>query len=107
MMKSAVPLAVAFAAFTLAASAETITGFIADAMCAGNMGAKVASETHARCAEKCIKEGAAAVLVTPEGKVYKLDDQRAALEHAGQNVKVNGTVTNGSIKVTSIAANRP
>ena len=93
------------AACTLSAFAEEVSGYIADATCAGKMGAKVAGKGHAKCAEKCIKSGSAAVLVTPEGKVYKLDDQKAAVEHAGQSVTVKGTVANDSIKVASITTN--
>ena len=93
-------------AFTLSAFAEQVSGYIADATCAASMGAKVAGEAHSKCAEKCIKGGSAAVLVTPEGKVYKLDDQKAAVEHAGQDVTVNGTVTNDSIKVASITMSK-
>ena len=92
-------------AFTLSAFAEHVSGYIADATCAASMGAKVAGEAHLKCAEKCIKGGAAAVLVTPEGKVYKLDDQMAAVEYAGRDVTVDGTVTSDSIKVASITAN--
>jgi hypothetical protein len=86
----------------MAAMAEEVSGYIADSNCAAKQGAKAASDGHAECAAKCIKGGAAAVLVTPEGKVYKLDDQDKVKEHAGHKVTVSGTVDGGSIKVESI-----
>lgn len=104
MKKATVVFWMSAAAFTLGASAQSISGYIADGSCAGKMGAKTAVEGHSKCAEKCIKGGAPAVLVTPEGKVYKLDKQEIAIEHAGHKVTVSGDVTNDSIKVTSIKA---
>ncbi len=86
----------------LGAFGADVSGYIADAKCAAGKGAKTASASHAGCAETCIKGGSAAVLVTADGKVYKLDDQAAATPHAGHKVTVSGDVTDDSIKVGSI-----
>ncbi|HSP68650.1 MAG TPA: hypothetical protein VLN48_13045, partial [Bryobacteraceae bacterium] len=74
-MKKIVVLSVLALVFAFSALAGDYTGYIADSNCATKQGAKAASEAHASCAAKCIKGGAAAVLVTPEGKIYKIADQ--------------------------------
>lgn len=102
MKKFAVVILVNATVLAFGAFAESVNGYIADAMCAGKMGAKTASEGHAKCAEKCIKGGSAAVLVTSDGKIYKLDDQAEATKHAGHKVTVDGDVSGDSIKVASI-----
>jgi hypothetical protein len=76
------------------------TGWITDEHC-GKTGAK---EGHGSCAAKCAKDGAALVLYnTADEKLYKLDDQKAAKEHAGEKVTVTGSVDGDTIKVESIA----
>ena len=79
---------------------KSLTGWITDSHC----GAKGAKEGHADCATKCVKgQGAKYALVTPEdGKVYVLDPQDKAAEHAGHHVKVKGTVEGDTLKVASI-----
>jgi len=79
---------------------KSLTGWITDSHC----GAKGAKEGHADCATKCVKtQGAKYALVTPEdGKVYVLDPQEKAAEHAGHHVKVKGTVEGDTLKVASI-----
>ncbi len=89
--------------FTLSAMvvyAEQWTGYISDAKC----GLKGDSADHADCAKTCIKNGAAAVLVS-EGKMYRLDKQPEAKKLAGEKVVVTGTASQDgkSIKVESIA----
>jgi hypothetical protein len=54
------------------------------------------------CAERCIKRGDAVVLVTDEGKIYKLDNQAKVLEHAGQKVTVSGKIDGETIAVESV-----
>ena len=78
------------------------TGYIADANCAAKQGAKAASDAHANCAAKCIKGGAKAVLVTAEGKVYKLEDQAKVTDHAGHKVTITGTMDGDTIKVDEV-----
>lgn len=87
---------------SLVAMAEEWTGYISDANCAKKQGAKVAADGHAGCAQGCIKKGAAAVLVTEEGKVYKLEDQSKVVDHAGQKVTITGKLEGDTIQVDSV-----
>jgi hypothetical protein len=81
--------------------ADTWTGWITDASC----GAKGAKAEHKSCALRCAERGEAlAFYNSADQKLYKIDDQKAAKEHVGHEVKVEGTVDGDSIKVTSITA---
>lgn len=63
-----------------------------DAMMKG-VGAKDAKE----CSVKCVKMGGKFVLYnSAEKKTYQLDDQEKAMTFAGQNVKVSGTLDQGT-----------
>ena len=101
MRKLVVLLGLVFT-LSLVAMAEEWTGYIADANCAKKQGAKAAADGHAGCAQGCIKKGAAAVLVTEEGKVYKLEDQSKVVDHAGQKVTVTGKLEGETIQVDSV-----
>jgi hypothetical protein len=101
-MKRILYLALAAASLSLAAMAADFTGYISDSNCAAKQGAKAASDAHANCAASCIKRGASAVLVTPDGKVYKLDDQAKVVDHAGQKVTVTGKLEGDTIRVDSV-----
>ncbi len=84
------------------AVAEEMTGYISDAHC----GAKhnTVSEKNTKCVvDMCIKGGSDPVLVK-DGKVMKFDDasKKMAVEHAGQMVKIDGSMEGDSIKITSI-----
>jgi hypothetical protein len=91
-----------FALAGISAFGAEITGFVGDSSC----GAKHAdaSESSAACAKKCLTGGAQAVLVTKEGKVYKIDgaSQTKAKEFAGKTVTVSGDVSGDSVKIDSI-----
>ncbi|WP_295655227.1 hypothetical protein [uncultured Mucilaginibacter sp.] len=76
-----------------------LTGYIGDSMCAAD--GKANSAAHAACAVKCIKGGAAAVLVVGD-KVYKISNQKAVLKYAGKKVTLEGKVTDDSIEVTKV-----
>ena len=78
----------------------TWTGWVTDSMC-GYKGAD-----HADCAKKCVTgHGAKYALYTPEDKkMYTLDPQGKMAEHAGQYVKVTGTIDGETIKVKTIEA---
>jgi hypothetical protein len=89
-------------ALSLVAMAEEWTGYIADANCAAKQGAKAASEGHAGCAAGCIKKGAAAVLVTEEGKVYKIENQATVTDHAGHKVTISGKMDGDTIHVDKV-----
>jgi hypothetical protein len=92
------------AGLTLAAGEKAkdtaYVGWVTDDHC----NAKGAKEGHADCATKCVKDhGAKYALVTPsDGKVYVLDPQDKAAEHAGHHVKVTGTVDGNTLKVAKI-----
>ncbi|HWB86888.1 MAG TPA: DUF5818 domain-containing protein [Bryobacteraceae bacterium] len=101
-MKKFVFLLAVATGLSLSAMAAEWTGYIADQACAGKQGAKAASASHAACAAKCIKGGSEAVLVTADGKVYKIADQAKVVDHAGQKVTLTGTMDGDSIKVDSV-----
>lgn len=94
--------AAAFAADAKKAE-TTVTGWMTDSMCKGE-GAK---EGHKDCAIKCAKEKGAKLGVwdATAGKFYALEDQKKAMEFAGEMVTVKGVVDEaaGTVKVTSIA----
>lgn len=100
-MKKFVALtALAFTFATASAFAESLTGVVADEMCASNT-AKASSPAHAACAAKCIKGGSAPVLVVGD-KVYKFSDPAKAVAFAGKKVTVDGTVEKDTITISSI-----
>lgn len=91
-------LAPVYAGDAAAAGATTLKGWIVDSDC----GAKNANASGSQCAKDCIKKGAKAVL-SADGKIYKLSDQKLAVAHAGSEVEVTGTVDkDGNIKVEKI-----
>jgi hypothetical protein len=69
-----------------------------DTKCASNK----AMRENAACAEKCIKGGSPAVLVTDDGTVYKIADQDKVVAHAGHKVTITGTMDGDAIKVDSV-----
>ena len=84
------------------ALANEMTGYISDAHC----GAKhdSVSEKNTKCVvDMCIKGGSDPVLVK-DGKVMKFDDasKKMAVEHAGQMVKIDGTMDGDMVKISSI-----
>ncbi len=85
-----------------AVMAEEMTGYISDAHCGAKHDA--VSEKNTKCVvDTCIKGGADPVLVK-DGKVMKFDDasKKMAVEHAGQMVKINGTMDGDTVKISSI-----
>jgi len=82
----------------LSGMAAEYKGFVEDSNCAS----KPAMKANAECAQKCIKGGAAAVLVTPEGTVYKIANQDKITAHAGENVTVNGTLKGDTLTIDDV-----
>ncbi len=86
----------------ISAFGAEITGFVGDSSC----GAKHAnaSDSSAACAKKCLNGGSEAVLVTKDGKVYKIDSgsQAKAKAFAGKTVTVNGDVSGDTVKIAEI-----
>lgn len=86
---------------SLLAGSSTMTGWISDASCgAGNASSKAESRD---CAERCIKDGAAAVFVSEaDQKVYKISDKAKVLPHIKYKVKVSGEVKGDTLNITDI-----
>ena len=97
MNKAIVVFALA-AGFSTSAMAAEFKGYIIDEKCS----TKAAMKGNVACATKCIKDGSAAVLVTDEGKVFKIADQDKVTPMAGKQVTINGTMTGDTITVASI-----
>lgn len=91
-----------FAFGAISMLAADYTGYIVDQACAGKQGAKAASEGHEACSAKCIKGGSPAVLVTSEGKVYKIAEQDKVTAMAGKKVTITGKMENETISVESV-----
>jgi hypothetical protein len=92
--------AVALMIMGLAASgmAAELKGFVEDTKCSTNP----AMKGDAECAQKCIKAGSPAVLVTPEGKIYKIANQDKIVASAGMNVTVTGSVKGDTLTVDTV-----
>ena len=90
------------ASFTATAKDGAWTGWITDSHC----GARGASEKHADCAKKCVKDqNAKYTLYNPtDKKVYQLDAQDKAAAMVGKHVKVSGSLDGENIKVSAIEA---
>jgi hypothetical protein len=97
-MKLGILLCALVSAGSTSAIAADFVGYVIDESCA----AKPAMKGNEACARKCIKGGSPAVLLTVDAKIYKLDDQAKAVEHAGHKVKVAGTLSGDTIKIESI-----
>jgi hypothetical protein len=85
-----------------AGMAADFSGFIEDTACSTKPGMK----NDAECAQKCIKGGSPAVLVTPDGKIYKIADQDKIMAHAGHNVTITGDLKGDTISITSVKMNK-
>ena len=99
-------LAITALFFTIASTgafAETLNGWVSDAMCASNP-KKVSSADHAACAQKCIKGGEKPVLVVNGEKVYTITNPAMLVPQAGHHVIVDGTVHGDALTVKSVKA---
>lgn len=90
--------------FAFKADEQHFKGYIEDSVCAASK-TPMAMGDRVTCAKKCIKKGAAAVLVVGD-KVYKIANQKAAIKYAGENVVVDGTLTDDTIQVSKIALDK-
>ena len=54
------------------------------------------------CAKKCLKNGDTAVLVAPDGKIFKIANQSSVIPHAGEHVTVEGTLAGDTITVDKV-----
>jgi opacity protein-like surface antigen len=97
-MKKLSVLAALAAGLSVSAMAADWTGYIIDQNCAG----KKEMLGNVACAQSCIKRGSPAVLVTDDGKIYKIADQDKVKEAAGKKVTLTGTLNEDTIKVESV-----
>ena len=97
MNKAILALALA-AGFSASAMAAEYKGYIIDEKCS-----KVASmKGDVDCANKCIKGGSPAVLVSDNGKVYKIANQDKVVPLAGKEVTITGKAKGDTITVDDI-----
>ena len=97
-MKKAIVLFGLAAGLSASAMAADITGYIIDEMCSK----MPAMRGNVECANKCIKGGSPAVLVTDEGKIYKIAEQDKVIPQAGKKVTVSGKLDGDTIHVSKI-----
>ena len=92
--------AVGLMTMALAASgmAAEFKGFVEDQRCSGMPEMK----GDAACAQKCIKGGSPAVLVTEDGKIYKIANQDKIVASAGQNVTVTGNLKGDTLTIDTV-----
>jgi hypothetical protein len=97
-MKTITALALMTLGLAASGVAAEYKGFVEDQKCSGMPEMK----GDADCAQKCIKGGSPAVLVTPEGKIYKIANQDKIVASAGQNVTVMGKLKGDTLTVDSV-----
>ena len=97
-MKKLTIFVVVAAGMAISAMAADWTGYIIDQNCAS----KKEMRGNVACAEACIKRGAAAVLVTDDGTIYKIADQDKVRDSAGKKVTISGTMKADTIVVDSV-----
>jgi hypothetical protein len=78
--------------------AADFKGFVQDQKCAGMPEMK----GNSQCAQMCVKGGSPAVLVTADGKIYKIANQDKIVAQAGKNVTISGKLTGDTITVDSL-----
>jgi hypothetical protein len=97
-MKKLTIFVVVAAGMAISAMAADWTGYIIDQNCAS----RKEMRGNVACAEACIKRGAAAVLVTDDGTIYKIADQDKVRDSAGKKVTISGTMKADTIMVDSV-----
>jgi hypothetical protein len=79
--------------------AETLDGYIVDQGCAGQK----AMWDNSVCTARCVKTGVKLVVVTDDGKVYKIANQNVIKsETYGKKVTVSGKMEGDMIIVDSV-----
>ena len=100
------------AALGAAPASGAIVGYISDTKCASSGSkAKTAAEwiqpaAFEDCVKKCVKEGSAAVFVTEDNKILKLDAASSTkiAQYLGHKVSVTGKVEGTTLKIDTITA---
>jgi hypothetical protein len=106
-MKTTTAVAALLIAFGLAATSamllaapQTVDGTISDSMCGRKH--MMPGKSDAECVKACVKAGSAYVLVTDK-KIYTLSGNADDLARfAGKHAKVQGDITQDTIKVIKI-----
>lgn len=98
-MKKLAAILALTAGLSMSAFAADYTGYIVDKACSGMKG----MWTNTACSQKCVKGGDTAVFVTPDGKVYTVDQKKVA-DVVGKQVSISGTASGDSITITTIKA---
>lgn len=78
--------------------AADLSGFLMDEKCSSTP----AMRGNSACAVRCIKGGSPAVLVTDDGKVYKISNQAKVTEYAGKKVVLTGDLNGDTIDVSKV-----
>ncbi len=102
MMKAFTAIALLACGLATNGMAADFKGFVEDTACS----TKPAMKNDAECAQKCIKGGSPAVLVTEDGTIYKIADQDKIVAHAGHNVTITGDLKGDTISVTKVTMNK-
>jgi hypothetical protein len=97
MKKLLLSLLVVASLSVYAAGTETWTGFVSDSDC----GTKGNNADHAACAKKCVKNGAAPVLVVGD-KVYTISNPKKVAKYIGDKVTITGTLTGDAIAIDKV-----
>jgi len=97
-VKRAIVLFSLAAGFSICALAADFNGYIIDEMCSKN----AAMRGNVECANKCIKAGSPAVLVTDDGKIYKIAEQDKVIPSAGKKVTLTGKLDGDTIHVSKV-----
>jgi hypothetical protein len=100
-----------FLALVLSGADQSWTGQLTDSVCAQYHPSQVGSKrgeaadlaTRRDCTLLCIRNGADYVFVS-EGKVFQISkqDDPELMTHAGENVKVSGTLKENTITISKI-----
>ena len=97
-MKKAIVLFGLTAGLSVSAMAADITGYVIDEMCSK----MPAMKGDVACATKCIKSGSPAVLVTDDGKIYKIAEQAKVIPQAGKKVTLSGKLDGDTMHVDKV-----
>ena len=97
-MKTVTALTAMFLGLAVSSFAADFKGFVQDESCAS----KPAMKGNAECSKKCIDGGQKAVLVTPDGKIYKIAEQDKVKAHAGHNVTITGKLEGDTLSVEKV-----
>ena len=86
---------------SFAAFADNLTGYVSESHCVVLFCSPSAENT--KCIETCLKGWSDPVLVS-DGKVYMIDagSKDKVKAHAGENVKIDGTLSGDTVTVNSI-----